>query len=83
MLNTVSTYMKFVLPKVNVRYLENNESCTNRLLIMLVSHILDYYTTMHDYYYYKKCKKVKLSLYQAVEAHRVVRRRGSHIFSRV
>jgi hypothetical protein len=24
--------------------------------------------------------KVKLSLYQAVEAHRVVRRRGSHIF---
>jgi hypothetical protein len=26
--------------------------------------------------------KVKLSLYQAVEAHTVVRRRGSHIFSR-
>jgi hypothetical protein len=26
--------------------------------------------------------KVKLSLYQAVEAHRVVRRRGSHILSR-
>jgi hypothetical protein len=25
-------------------------------------------------------KKVKLSLYQAVETHRVVRRRGSHIF---
>jgi hypothetical protein len=27
-------------------------------------------------------KKVKLSLWQAVEAHRFVRRRGSHIFSR-
>jgi hypothetical protein len=27
-------------------------------------------------------RKVKLSLYQAVEAHRVVRRRGFHIFSR-
>jgi hypothetical protein len=26
------------------------------------------------------CKKVKLSLEQAVEAHRVVRRRGSHVF---
>jgi hypothetical protein len=26
----------------------------------------------------KKKKKVKLSLYQAMEAHRVVRRRGSH-----
>jgi hypothetical protein len=25
-------------------------------------------------------KKVKLSLWQTVEAHRVVRRRGSHIF---
>jgi hypothetical protein len=31
---------------------------------------------------YSKCKKkkVKLSLEQAVEAHRIVRRRGSHIF---
>jgi hypothetical protein len=27
-------------------------------------------------------KKVKLSLQQAVKAHRVVRRQGSHIFSR-
>jgi hypothetical protein len=33
------------------------------------------------YKIYKYCnKKVKLSLQQAVEAHRVVRRRGSHIF---
>jgi hypothetical protein len=28
----------------------------------------------------QKGKKVKLSLQQAVQAHRVVRRRGSHIF---
>jgi hypothetical protein len=28
----------------------------------------------------KKKKKAKLSLQQALEAHRVVRRRGSHIF---
>jgi hypothetical protein len=27
-----------------------------------------------------KVARVKLSLYQAVEAHRIVRRRGSHIF---
>jgi hypothetical protein len=30
--------------------------------------------------YIQKKKKVMLSLQQAVEAHRVVRRRGSHIF---
>jgi hypothetical protein len=31
-------------------------------------------------YVMKRIKKVKISLKQAVEAHRVVRRRGSHIF---
>jgi hypothetical protein len=28
----------------------------------------------------KRLRKVKLTLYQAVESHRVVRHRGSHIF---
>jgi hypothetical protein len=34
----------------------------------------------HDTYISRQQKRVKLSVLQALEAHRVVRRRGSHIF---
>jgi chromosome condensin MukBEF ATPase and DNA-binding subunit MukB len=60
------------------------ESCTSRrevykvIATTLASSVADVITRLN--YDYLFPNKVKLSMYQAVEAQRIVRRRDSHIF---
>jgi predicted permease len=50
----------------------------NHLLLSLLYLLLAVFLQSHQIIVYTG--KVKLSLYQTVEAHRALRRRGSHIF---